>query len=185
MKPCIHGHVSGRLADGRCKECHRLSGRKRYAETPKEIRKARNAAWYATNKNKQRAYRDANKERDKATRRADYVKRRAVLLIKGAKHRAKEINVPFDLGEHATHYQMVIDAGFCQATGLPFDLRTSGSMKNRNPFSPSLDRIEPKLGYVYGNVRVVLWGFNRALSDWGDQTYATIAKAYLKNNPWI
>jgi hypothetical protein len=33
------------------------------------------------------------------------------------------------------------------------------------PLSPSLDRIDPRFGYVAGNVHVVVWVYNRAKGD--------------------
>lgn len=185
MKPCKHGHTKGRMNDGRCRECQRLRNMKAYHATPTAVRTARNAAWYATNKDKLRAYRDTNKERDKTVRRASYAEFRARELIKSAAHRAKKAGLPFDLGGHVAHYQSIIDTGLCQATGLLFDLQTTGSHSRRNPFAPSLDRINPSLGYLRGNVRVVLWAFNIALADWGGEVYAKIAKAHLKLHPWI
>lgn len=178
MKPCVHGHTAGRMSDGRCRECQRLRNNKRYASNP-GIRRPYNVGYYAKNKDKIQQYRNINRERDKEVRRVNYAKFRARELIKSAKHRASKSGIAFNLDEHIELYQSIIDAGFCQATGLPFDLETKASHSDRNPFAPSLDRIEPELGYICSNVRVVLWAFNRALADWGVEVYAMIATAYL------
>lgn len=56
-----------------------------------------------------------------------------------------------------------IQNGFCEVSGLPFDL--SGAFKA--DFAPSVDRIKPKEPYSKDNCRVIAWVINRALSDKG------------------
>jgi len=71
-----------------------------------------------------------------------------------------------------------LEAGTCQRTGLPFDLRPPVASK-RHPFSPSLDRIDGREGYVTGNVRVVVSAFNVARNEWGDEVFEAVARAYF------
>ena len=112
--------------------------------------------------------------------------RRAYHLVNEAHKRAKKKNLPFNLQNHLPHYQSLIEAGVCQLTGLPFVLEGYEEGKRRSPFSPSLDRIKPELGYVHGNVRIILWGLNAGLGDWGSDVYELIAKAFLERHrmPW-
>lgn len=52
----------------------------------------------------------------------------------------------------------------CAVTGLEFEFGGS-----RNPFSPSIDRIDSSKGYQRGNVRIVVLAANLAMSNWGDE----------------
>lgn len=56
------------------------------------------------------------------------------------------------------YLRRLIRPGVCALSGIPF--RQSGVKGRAGPFSPSLDRIEPDLGYIEGNVRWILMGLN-------------------------
>ncbi len=62
-------------------------------------------------------------------------------------------------------------------TGLTF-FSEHDADSYRDPFAPSLDRIEPKKGYVDGNVRIVVWAINAMLCDWGEDVFYCVANAY-------
>jgi hypothetical protein len=89
-------------------------------------------------------------------------------LVTLAKYRAKLRRLPFDLDPLDIDER--IQRGFCEATGIPFDLRD-------RRWSPSLDRIQPKRGYVRDNVQVVVWAYNAMKQTWGDLTILRIAEA--------
>lgn len=92
------------------------------------------------------------------------VERRAYVVWKRAKDRANKRGLVFSLPQ-----EVVVDwlrAGVCAATGLRLDL--AFDKKKLNPLSPSLDRIDPKLGYTPANTRLVCWIFNRAKGDGTD-----------------
>jgi hypothetical protein len=94
------------------------------------------------------------------------------MAVKSAKARAKEKNLPFDL--------TLADLGsptHCAVTGIEFDL--SCSFREGNIFVPSLDRIDPALGYVKGNVRVVVHGYNLAKHTGTDSDVMKLARAIV------
>lgn len=64
--------------------------------------------------------------------------------------------------------------GFCELCGLPFDYDSSKSF-----FSPSIDRIKPNEGYVLANIRVIAFGLNVAINEWGEETLKTAMRAWL------
>lgn len=67
-----------------------------------------------------------------------------------------------------------LDDGVCQVTGLPFVFEGTN-----DPFCPSIDQIRPGLGYVYGNVRVVVLLFNTAKNRWTDEAVMQVARALV------
>lgn len=105
--------------------------------------------------------------------------RRAKRLLAAARSRAKLYGVAFDL----TLEWIVakLEAGICEATGLPFDISVlppRAERQSRTPaFSPSFDRIERGGGYTQDNVRVVVFIYNVARSDFDDNDLLTLAKA--------
>jgi len=137
----------------------------RYTSKP-GVRERRNAVerlWYAANREHVAVFGKQRRRR-----------KRAQTLVTCARVRARRLGVPFSLGADVAELQRRIDKGFCELTGLPFDLDGV-----RCWASPSLDRIEPKLGYVLSNVRIVCWGMNLALSNWGEETLLMMVRAWL------
>jgi hypothetical protein len=94
----------------------------------------------------------------------DSVERRAYVVWKRAKDRAKKRGLVFELTKDFVAAQLHL--GYCSATNLQFDL--SFDKTKINPRSPSLDRIDPTLGYTVENTRMVCWIFNRAKGDGSD-----------------
>ncbi len=70
--------------------------------------------------------------------------------------------------------------GRCVLTGKLFNLSAWGSGRV-HPDTPSIDRIIPSLGYVKGNVRLITYHMNMALSEFGTDRFEELAKAYLNN----
>jgi hypothetical protein len=71
--------------------------------------------------------------------------------------------------------------GFCEITGIEFDLPDKRfGHKNRN-FFPSIDRIKPELGYTKDNCRFVLWAVNVFKGDGTDADMYEIAEAIVDN----
>ncbi len=101
---------------------------------------------------------------------------KAALLINGAKWRADEKHLPFDLDRHAPEIVARLNRGCCEMSGLLFDFRSAG----RTPNSPSIDRIRPELGYTYANIRFILWCLNVAFGDWGEETTFQIMRAAMR-----
>jgi hypothetical protein len=96
----------------------------------------------------------------------------------GAKNRADKNNAVCTITEEWV--QEKIDKGFCELTGLPFDLLHYCESKN-NPYAPSLDRIDSKnKNYTPDNVRVVLSFINIAINDLGLEKALPIFKALIE-----
>jgi hypothetical protein len=63
--------------------------------------------------------------------------------------------------------------GMCEVSGLKMIYTGQG----KNPFSPSIDRIDSSMGYVKGNVRLVCLIANLGMSQWGLEPFKILAKA--------
>ena len=76
-------------------------------------------------------------------------------LLRSSKQRASdkgfEYNLDFSWARSTWN-------GHCALTGLPF--RCSDKNLGGNPFSPTIDRIDPKRGYVQDNCRFILFSIN-------------------------
>lgn len=90
---------------------------------------------------------------------ANPVLRITAMLVRKARSRAKEKNLPFDIdldyiramaGENAQF------ASHCPILGIPLEWSCRRSNKSIPlPGSPSLDRIVPERGYVKGNIWII------------------------------
>jgi hypothetical protein len=98
-----------------------------------------------------------------------------VTLLRGAKQRAKDARVPFDLTEEFILDLMEKQRMNCAVTGIRMQARASGE-----PFAWSIDRKHGPTGYVKGNVRLVCRITNMAMNQWGEETLLQFVKlAYI------
>ena len=95
-------------------------------------------------------------------------------LISTAKYRSDVVTVTWQWVKEK------IDNGFCELTGLPFDLNAQFQF-SKNPYSPSIDRIDSKIHeYTPENTRIVLHFVNQALNEYDQQTVLPILKAMVQ-----
>lgn len=82
------------------------------------------------------------------------------------KRAAVNRGIPFELRASEV-YGLMRGTGFrCAVSGVAFAKSFVGYGK-RDPWAPSIDRIENRQGYTLENVRVVCLAANIAMSDWG------------------
>jgi hypothetical protein len=94
------------------------------------------------------------------------------LLISQAKHRAKKLNLKFDIDKSD-----IFIPDICPVLGIKLNRKVEGIQTDN---SPSLDRIIPKLGYVKGNIKIISWRANRIKNDSTLEEIEAIAR-YVKN----
>ncbi len=161
--------------------------RERYAKLSDEERKDLRAKLRV----KEREYRAKNKEK-LFKQKQDYFKKNSAILVKKQKvytetvkrerpitymlreikKRAKQMGVAFDLKEEdlfmPTH---------CPILGIPLEFQEKQQSNN----SPSIDRIDPNIGYVRGNCFIISMKANRMKQD---HTIETIKKfiTYMEGN---
>ncbi len=125
-------------------------------EANKEKLSIQQAASYERHKEKRRArrkdYRESHKEEIISKKKADYRTNIISNLVLGARRRAKDFEIPFDLIPDD-----ITIPEFCPAVSIPLFIGEGKIGDN----SPTLDRIIPELGYVKNNVVVISWLANR------------------------
>lgn len=92
--------------------------------------------------------------------------------------RARKKGVGFDIDHEFLLALYELQAGRCAISGRDLVV---GAMAKVQPGSLSVDRIDPKLGYTKGNVRLVTWSVNVAMQDWGSEAFISLCKDVAKN----
>jgi hypothetical protein len=105
---------------------------------------------------------------------------KAIRLWHMAKRRADKMGLAFDLDQDDLERRLRI--GVCEVTGMQF-VMTVGS--GRSPWSPSLDRIDFKLGYVSSNVRITVYMYNIARNNFSDEDVVKLSKAIVKKGELV
>lgn len=146
--------LRGKRLAARCSDCRKAN----YKENPHRVRE-RAAAYYRANRAralaKSRERRVADPERQ---------------MWIGARSRAREKGLPFDLDP-------VVDVclpKFCPVFGVALKVGTGRC----GPDSPTLDRIDPAKGYVKGNVIVVSRRANTIKNDATPAELMRVARFY-------
>jgi hypothetical protein len=95
--------------------------------------------------------------------------------------RAKDKNIEFDLDMNEIH--MTLANGKCVKTGHEFVIKEKGrNYKDRSPFAPSIDKIDPSKGYTKDNIQVVCWWYNSAKGRYTDEEVLELCKAVVNHN---
>jgi hypothetical protein len=102
-------------------------------------------------------------------------------LVSGAKARAKDKNLPFDIDLDYVRSMVGENAELafhCPVFGIPLDWSRIRNNGNRPlPNSPSIDRIDPERGYVKGNIKIISFRANQIKSD-GSPSELKLVAAY-------
>lgn len=98
-------------------------------------------------------------------------------LFAYSKVRAKEKDIDHSITREWLNEKTELN--ICSATGISFDYDTT---IQRNPFGPSIDRIDITEGYTPENCRLVIWAFNAGLGHYTEKDLYIICKAYLVLN---
>ena len=145
--------------NSRCKPCVSELGRKRYH---RDLEKSR-------------TYRRIYAKTHRRT-----IRGRAASLINQAKCRARLQGVNCTLN---TEWAMArLKQGYCEISRFPFDMSMGHGRWKRQPFTPSIDRLNAGGDYTPENCRVVCWALNMAMSNWGLDPVLKIARALVEEH---
>lgn len=126
-------------------------------------------------KNKHRSTRDPEIHTRQTAQYKSTVRGRAIAMFHGTK-----VGRRFRDGNELSPEWILekLSKGVCEVTGLPF---TYG-LQARNPWSPSLDRIDPSKGYTLENTRVVLWIYNAAKNVFSDEDVLLMCQSVVNKS---
>jgi hypothetical protein len=119
--------------------------------------------------------RQQRSQRTRAARLAT-IEGRAHRLWYDAKTRAAKEAVAFSISEEWIRERL--RAGKCEMTDIQFEL--GRSIHRVHKYAPSLDRIDPRKGYVESNVRLVIWMYNHSRSEYSDSDLLDFAFLLLR-----
>jgi len=88
--------------------------------------------------------------------------------LTGAKCSARQRGIEFTLTLNHVLDIYRSQNGLCAISGRRMKLRRGSGDGRRSPDSLSIDRIDSSVGYIDGNIRLVVWAVNMALADRGD-----------------
>jgi len=144
------------------------------------IQNRRNRRWCQQNRNRTSEWNAKLHEYREHKKRCgsleDVKMRRRREMLYRARWRAKQQDLACDIKlEH------IVIPAVCPISKRRFRFREGRA----HPDSPSLDRINPKRGYVRGNIRVICWLENNRKRDAGAQTILRLAQYVLTDMPPI
>ena len=103
-------------------------------------------------------------------------------LIKGAESRG----IPFNLSKEWILEKLL--NGRCEVTGIPFVLKAEEDQytivsknQNRNPWSPSVDRIDSSKGYSEDNCKMVCTMYNTCKGSFSNKAVEMFCRGFLSN----
>ena len=104
----------------------------------------------------------------------------ATALTARARWRAKTRGIPFMLNAPFV-YGLMKQAEFrCSISGIAF-AKPDRKALEREPWAPSIDRIDPRVGYLRDNVRMVALAANYAMNQWGYDVLLRLSLAVARN----
>lgn len=173
-----------------CRSCNSQKGKDYYAKNAQKVleqsrakaktkegaaqRTEYGSKFYAEHRDRWKVYHATRRKKENSDPWARSQKMLAWIRI-----RAARTGREFDLTREWIANKLV--AGVCEVTGLPFDLGRDSSQRF-NPWGPSIDRIDSRLGYTQDNCRAVVWIYNMAKSEWDDEVVLKFASALVNRN---
>ena len=107
----------------------------------------------------------------KSCRRAYLAKNREKHIFSQVKNRAKRKQIPFNL-----KVSDIIIPEYCPILGVKLDTNMSMNYK----YSPSLDKINPKVGYIKGNVMIISMKANLMKNDATKEELLNFSNYFIK-----
>lgn len=98
----------------------------------------------------------------------------AIRLIARARSNAERKGIIFNIDYN--DILPIIKLGFCQITGSKFIIKNDF----KNPFRPSIDRIDSNKGYIKDNIQVVTWIYNLAKNMYEHSDVLQMARDLVK-----
>jgi hypothetical protein len=150
-----------------CKGCHSQYG-KEYRSSRKKHLKECTKKWVANNLERHRIAKNQYRHSPLG---------KCLDMIKSAKRRADRRSLDFSLDTKFLLNLWKIQKSSCALTSIPFVLDPE---KRAHPLSPSIDRSDPSKGYTTDNVRLVCYGINCCLHNFGEEVFNALAEYRIR-----
>lgn len=163
-------YTSGRKNKYQCKTCINENARKRW-ELNKEKSNAKRRIRKKELPEIQKLMAKENSKKYYASTAG-----RAKTLLKGINDRTQ--------GNHEITVEWLIEQlqkEFCPMTGIKFDMYAHPVYK-KNPYAPSVDRIDSSKGYTTDNTRIVIWQYNMAKAETTDSELLDFCKKVVEKS---
>jgi hypothetical protein len=164
-----------------CKDCTKLNKKQRRQLDPtckirESAQAAKRQAIIAVDpvKLEKRSQRCRNYYENKRTSFDERVRR----MLNSSKNRSEKRKLDFDLTAEFIVGLFETQQYKCLLTGIPFSLEAPKEGFAKNPFTPSLDRVDSRRGYTMDNVRLILTCINIALNEFGEDVLKQWVTAY-------
>lgn len=123
--------------------------------------------------------RNLNKRKEYANDYYRTVKGKAVKIIASARNRAAKNNISFNLQTGLIEH--LLNVGKCQKSGLKLE-NNNDHNGIRNPFSPSLDRIDNSIGYEPYNIQIVCNMYNMGKNEFDELDFIAMCIGVAEKN---
>lgn len=106
---------------------------------------------------------------------------RSVARVTWKRHRWSAVarGLPFEITVDLVFSLMEATGFRCAISGIAFSRRPFGGKPD--PWSPSIDRIENRHGYLPDNIRIVSSVANMAMNQWGYDTLLRLARGVVRS----
>ena len=100
--------------------------------------------------------------------------------VANARSRAAKKGIPFDLTRDDVMVMFEEQAGRCFYSGIKLNVVKSDAKRTHDPFKMSLDCVNPKLGYVKGNVVWCAYCVNALKLKMSQEDMTNVCRAIVK-----
>jgi hypothetical protein len=162
-------------------ECGEAFARRRkleYSRSDPEKTRAYNREYYRLNRERCAASIERCRQNQRAKIEREPSKRLDV-LIRSCRLSAKRKGIAFNIDRQTLDNAIILQGGVCALTKMAFDWGF-GVEHRANPFGPSVDRIDSKIGYIPSNVQVVCYIVNLAKNEYSVDLFDEMCRARIK-----
>lgn len=138
--------------------------------------------WIIELRKQNRSWAKQNAHTSKDRRRSWAQRNLAKFLLIQMRRRCVHKNRNWECTITAEQLAELLEPMVCSVTGISLEMYTDDHASLKNPWAPSVDRIDCNKGYTPDNVRVVCWLYNHMRGDYSDADVLKVAKAMVENN---
>lgn len=105
------------------------------------------------------------------------------VLVGRVRNRASRYKIPYAITYEYLWNLFNRQDRKCAVTKIKLEISSGRGLKERSPWSLSIDRIDNSKGYIKGNVQLVVVMYNLCKSSWTHKDVMTFARSIRKFKP--